>query len=234
MMSTQRPSRRLPGSVLAATVLVLFVLVALAARSGLHGARLNPKIPAVTGTATQITPVRRPQTSGGKVSVALPHWIGWTALGLVVTVLFALSARHLPALRATLGTAGEADDEESPADVPLPPSVGEVETSARQAALRDAVMRSLEEIRRDPDARRAIIGAYRLMEGTLARTGLPRAPAEAPREYLARALAALEVGPAAPRRLTALFERARFDDAELDLSLRDQAVDALLELQRAL
>ncbi len=129
---------------------------------------------------------------------------------------------------------GAADPEDELAEFDHAPAVGGEEAAARQHALRDAVLRSLEEIRRDPDARRAIIGAYRLMEAALAGTGLPRGPAEAPREYLARALAEIDAGPRAPRRLTALFERARFGDAELDLSLRDEAVSALLELRAAL
>lgn len=229
----QRPLRRLPASVLAATVLVLCALVALAARSGLHGALLNPR-GRQTGTTTQPRPALGVAPHGGSgSSLALPPWIGWAALGLVVALLLAYALRHLPALHLARAAAGDADGEEGIAGLPAP-TVGEEQASARQEALREAVLRSLEEIRRDPDARRAIIGAYRLMEAALARTGLPRGAAEAPREYLARALDALDVGPGAPRRLTMLFERARFDDDDLDLSLRDDAVAALLELERAL
>jgi hypothetical protein len=105
---------------------------------------------------------------------------------------------------------------------------------AAQLQLREIVDRSLEDLRADPNARRAIIGVYHLMERALERVGLPRGPAEAPREYLSRALGALQVGPAAPRRLTALFERARFGAGELDLGLRDEAIDALLDLRAEL
>jgi hypothetical protein len=233
MVSTPRPSRRLPASAAAATVLVLCGLVALASRSGLHGTLLGGKLPPRT-TATQTTPLGHPHGQGGGVSIALPHWVGWSALGLIAAFLLVVILRHLPSLSITRRARGRAGAEEDVAEFGLRPTVGEQQAAARQEALRDAVMRSLEEIRRDPDARRAIIGAYRLMEAALARTGLPHGPAEAPREYLARALASIDVGPRAPRRLTALFERARFDDAELDLSLRDEAVDALLELRAAL
>jgi len=214
-------------------VLVLCALVALAARSGLHGSVLNPR-GRVTGTATQPLPISRPPAQGAGTSVALPPWIGWAALGLVAALLLAFVIRHLPALRLSRGTVQDGAGEEEDVDFRGVPTIGEEEMGARQEALRQAVLRSLEEVRADPDARRAIIGAYRLMEAALARTGLPRGPAEAPREYLSRALSALRLGPEAPRRLTILFERARFDDDELDLSLRDEAVAALLDLQRAL
>jgi len=234
MVSTHRPSRRLPAAALAVTVLVLCALVALAARGGLHGALLQGRLPAQTRTATQPLIRGHPQASGGGPSLRLPPWIGWTALGLIAAALLAFIIRHLPTLGGARAKVRGAAAEEADEDFTLVPTVGEQQASARQAALREAVLRSLEEIRRDPDARRAIIGAYRLMEAALARTGLPRAPAEAPREYLARALAGIDAPPDAPRRLTALFERARFGDAELDLSLRDEAVDALLELQASL
>ena len=233
MVSTSRPARRLPASVLAVTVLVLCACVALAARGGLHGAVLNGKLPPRTGT-TQTPPPGHIQRGDAGPRLALAPWVGWVALGLIAAFLLAVVIRHLPSLRITRRARGEADPEEELADFGHAPVVDGEEAAARQRALREAVLRSLEEIRRDPDARRAIIGAYRLMEAALGDTGLPRDPAEAPREYLARALAEIDAGPQAPRRLTALFERARFGDAELDLSLRDEAVAALLELRAAL
>jgi uncharacterized protein DUF4129 len=219
--------------VLAATVLVLCACVALAARSGLHGAVLQGKLPPRTAT-TQTTARGQVQRPAGGPKLAVPSWVGWVALGLLAALLLAVIIRHLPTLRLMRRARGEADPEEELADFDHAPAIDSEQAAARQQALRDAVLRSLEEIQRDPDARRAIIGAYRLMEAALASTGLPRGPAEAPREYLARALAEIDAGPQAPRRLTVLFERARFGDAELDLSLRDDAVAALLELRAAL
>jgi hypothetical protein len=233
MVSAPRPSRRLPVFAPAAAVLVLCGLVALASRSGLHGALLRGKPPSQTGTTQPARLGHAPR--GGGADVALAPWIGWAALGLVAAVLLVMIIRYVRWTRLALRARGRAaPEEEAEADFSLSAAAGEEHAAARQQALRDAVLRSLEEIRRDPDARRAIIDAYRLMEAGLARTGLPRGPAEAPREYLSRALSTLDVGPRAPRRLTALFERARFSDADLDLSLRDEAVEALLELQGAL
>ena len=47
---------------------------------------------------------------------------------------------------------------------------------------------SLDDLRNEPDLRRAIIAAYARMERALAGAGLPRAPSEAPFEYVERAL----------------------------------------------
>ncbi len=65
------------------------------------------------------------------------------------------------------------------------------------------------------------------MERALAAAGLPRRPAEAPLEYLERALLELEASAGAVRRLTELFEWAKFSPHEPEPSMRDDAVDAL-------
>jgi Domain of unknown function (DUF4129) len=86
---------------------------------------------------------------------------------------------------------------------------------------------TLDDIERDPDPRRAVIAAWARMERGLAAAGLPRAPAEAPFEYVARVLAASEVRPASVHRLTDLFERAKFSRHTIDQAMRQQAVAAL-------
>ncbi len=78
------------------------------------------------------------------------------------------------------------------------------------AALALALDATLDDLRADPDPRRAVIAAYARMERALARSGLPRSPAEAPREYLRRTLPGVGAGAASVARLTALFERAKF------------------------
>jgi hypothetical protein len=98
----------------------------------------------------------------------------------------------------------------------------------------DAVDRSLDDLEADPDARRAIISAYRRMEQTLARAGLPRGETETAREYLVRGLASLELDPSAIGRLTTLFEWAKFSARRVDSRLRDDAIAALRTLQQEL
>lgn len=90
---------------------------------------------------------------------------------------------------------------------------------------------SLDDLRCDPDLRRAIVAAYARMEIALDAAGLPRKPAEAPLEYLERALLALELSEGPVRRLTDLFEWARFSHHEPEPAMRDEAVDALVAVR---
>lgn len=101
----------------------------------------------------------------------------------------------------------------------------------RGEALSLALDESLDDLRNDPDLRRAIVAAYARMEAALAHAGLPRRPAEAPFEYLERALTALDTSAESVRRLTALFEWAKFSHHEPDPAMRDEAVDALVAVR---
>ena len=94
-------------------------------------------------------------------------------------------------------------------------------------ALDDVLAETLDDLRAEADPRRAVIGAYARLERALAAYGLPRKPAEAPLEYLGRMLAGAEVGPVAVKRLTLLFERARFSQHEVVPEMKDQAIEAL-------
>lgn len=104
----------------------------------------------------------------------------------------------------------------------------------RQAAVARAVDDSLDDLRNDPDVRRAIVAAYARMERALGVAGMPRAPAEAPFEYFGRALVELEAGAEPARRLTGLFERAKFSHHELGEPMRNEAIDALVAVRDAL
>ena len=94
-----------------------------------------------------------------------------------------------------------------------------------------ALDESLDDLRTDPDLRRAIVAAYARMERALAEVGLPRHPAEAPLEYVERALVSLDSSAGAVRRLTDLFEWARFSHHEPEPAMRDEAVDALIAVR---
>lgn len=103
-------------------------------------------------------------------------------------------------------------------------------------ALLDA---SLDDLRREPDTRRAVIAAYARMEGGLAALGFPREPSETPSEYLERAVRVGSEGPLAAHpvavqalgELTALAERARFSTLPIDETMRARAIDALEHLR---
>jgi uncharacterized protein DUF4129 len=94
-----------------------------------------------------------------------------------------------------------------------------------------ALDESLDDLRADPDLRRAIIAAYARMETALAAAGLPRHHAEAPLEYVERALLTLDTSAVAVRRLTDLFQWARFSQHEPDPAMRDEAVEALIAVR---
>jgi hypothetical protein len=107
---------------------------------------------------------------------------------------------------------------------------------------------TLEDLEREPDPRRAVIGAWARMEAGLAAAGLPRRPSEAPFEYAARvletALAPTDRGtppgfpgplrPGSVHRLTGLFERAKFSQHDIGQGDRDQAIAALRAVRQEL
>ncbi len=97
----------------------------------------------------------------------------------------------------------------------------------RAEAVSAALDESLADLRAEPDPRRAIIAAYAHMERALAAAGLPRHPAEAPLEYLERALVDLDATSGSARRLTDLFRVAKFSEHPLDAQAKEDAIAAL-------
>jgi hypothetical protein len=135
----------------------------------------------------------------------------WDELAVILGLLFAVAAGVIIAVRHS---------RREPRTRP--------ETAEALAAALDE---SLDDLRTDPDLRRAIIAAYARMEAALAAAGIPRHPAEAPLEYVERALLSLDTSAGAVRRLTELFEWARFSHHEPEPSMRDDAVDALIAVR---
>ena len=97
-----------------------------------------------------------------------------------------------------------------------------------------AIETTIEDLRSERDARKAVIAAYALMERTLTAHGLARHRAEAPREYLTRILHGLHVRGSAVNTLTKLFEYAKFSRREIDATMKEQAIDALLAVREDL
>jgi hypothetical protein len=95
-----------------------------------------------------------------------------------------------------------------------------------------AVGESIDQIERDPDARRAIIRAYAQMEHAFDDAGIPRRPSEAPFEYIGRALRGVRVSRPAAGRLAALFERARFSQHVVGTETKDEAIGALRDIEQ--
>ncbi|HEY7208335.1 MAG TPA: DUF4129 domain-containing protein [Gaiellaceae bacterium] len=90
---------------------------------------------------------------------------------------------------------------------------------------------AVDDLRADPDVRRAIIAAYARTERALAAYGLPRHRSEAPLEYLERALGELDASASSIRRLTDLFEWAKFSQHDPEPGMREEAIDALLAVR---
>jgi hypothetical protein len=98
----------------------------------------------------------------------------------------------------------------------------------------EAVEETIEDLRRDPDPRRAIISAYARMERVLAANGWVRRPSRAPFEYLEELLQRFAVPAAPASSLTELFEIAKFSRHPLDGETKERALDALVTVRRAL
>jgi beta-lactamase regulating signal transducer with metallopeptidase domain len=97
--------------------------------------------------------------------------------------------------------------------------------------LSDVLEETLDDLRAEPDPRRAVIAAYARMERSLAAHGIPRRRFEAPHEYLSRVLSEVSGGRLAATRLTSLFERARFSPHEVDENMKASAIEAIESLQ---
>jgi hypothetical protein len=97
---------------------------------------------------------------------------------------------------------------------------------------------TLDDLRAEPDPRRAVIAAYARTERALGAYGFPRRAFEAPLEYLDRIAAPLhEVQPSARRlvfELTHLFERAKFSSHAIDAGMKDDAISTLAALREEL
>jgi hypothetical protein len=90
---------------------------------------------------------------------------------------------------------------------------------------------SLDDLRAEPDPRRAVIAAYARLERALAASGLPRRRSETAVEYVARITDGLQVERAPVRRLTELFTYAKFSQHEVDEAQKDEAIAALTKVR---
>ncbi len=164
---------------------------------------LPPRAPSAgTGTAPPAAAAPRPASGSSPV---LAHAL----IGAGVVVVAAAAAALVVSRRRR----------------PPPPGEGE------RAALAEAVEWSLDDLRREPDPRRAVIAAYARMERMLADRGVGRHASEAPLEYLARVLALAQVGAAPIQALTGLFQEARFSPHTIGPRQRDEAVDTLTAIR---
>ena len=93
--------------------------------------------------------------------------------------------------------------------------------------LADVLDETLDDLRAEPDPRRAVVAAFARLERAFAAAGLPRARAETADEFVARVLERLDVDPGAVGRLTRLFVQAKFSHHEIGPGMKEDAIDAL-------
>jgi hypothetical protein len=187
---------------------MLAVLVALLLSRHAHPHRARPLFGAfgptgvakgVTGSAAARAAARRQQTES--------DWLGAVILGSILIGLAAAIA-SAAAYRRSHGDF--------------------LEEEAALAAALDAVLAdTLEDLYNERDPRTAVINAYARMEQTFAAYRVPRGQAETSLEYVERALDRLDVSGWAVRRLTLLFERAKFSAHEVDSTMKDDAIETL-------
>lgn len=194
--------RRWHGNVLAGVVFVSLVLAGLAILRKLRPGGGAEEGPGLAGSRTATSP-----ESTGRVPTIDPAKIDWLVVGLVfVAALVGFSILAAVLVR------------------PKGRSLPELEAHKELERMLDE---TLDDLHRERDPRRAVIAAYARMERSLGSYGLPRRPAEAPLEYLGRVLAELTGSAAAARRLTRLFERAKFSEHAIDARMKDEAIAAV-------
>jgi hypothetical protein len=202
-LARQRRQRLTRNDLRVALALLLGLLLALLIARGLHHGQSGG------GTARPLPPAS-PQGGAGS------HGIHWSdARWLLVLPLLAL-------LGLAAASFAVARRRRAPA-----PQAAEPVADAVVAVLDEA----LDDLGDERDPRGAVIAAYARMEDVLAEHGLGRRPAETPYEYLARVLGDLRASERSARRLTELFEWAKFSTHEVSERMRSEAVGCLTRLR---
>ncbi|MGH2894977.1 MAG: DUF4129 domain-containing protein [Solirubrobacteraceae bacterium] len=186
----------------------LVAAVAVGLKSGGHAARPSGRAPG--GVAGPLATRPLPATAHG---YTVPAWLPWTALGIVLAGLIVGAGLWWWRAREPAAIAGL---QATPAEAAVQAAIGAL----------DGV----------DDPRDAVIAAYAAMQDTLAARGVPRLPAEAPREYLQRVLRATAASEAEAeaRTLTGLFEEARFSIHPISGGIRERALSALRAVRTTL
>ena len=110
----------------------------------------------------------------------------------------------------------------------------DVERTTLRETLEDVIEETLDDLAAEPDPRRAVIACYARLERALAAAGHSRRRAETQEEHLARILGQLDIETTSVRRLNALFERAKFSQHDVDSSMKEEAIAALVQVREEL
>jgi hypothetical protein len=90
---------------------------------------------------------------------------------------------------------------------------------------------TLDDLRAEPDPRRAVIAAYARLLRTFTAYGLAPRVSDAPVELLRRIFLELDVASAAASRLTHLFERAKFSRDPVGMEAKEEAIELLQSIR---
>ncbi|HJS94034.1 MAG TPA: DUF4129 domain-containing protein [Solirubrobacteraceae bacterium] len=191
-------------------MLIPFALAGALVAAAVVGTRQVVQAPRPGGQSFGNAASRPTGTSATAGGFTLPAWLPWTLLAIAGIALATVVAvlwlrRSRPALEAP-------------------------ELSATHAAVAAAI----DALDTETDPRRAVIAAYSAMQRSLGERGIVRSPAEAPREYLSRALMAGHGTERETRTLTNLFEEARYSMHPIPERFRELALSALYSLERRL
>lgn len=209
-------------------VKVAFVILPVLLMAGLiaailtAGAGKSPRVPQapIGGQApSSMQPLATRAAVPPATAAGAAGWVAYTAASALLIVILAAGLWVFRRQRRA------ADDEATFPENAAP---------ALAQDLAAAVDESLDDLRRERDPRRAVIAAYVRMERILARHGLARREVETPSEYAARILQELALSARALDGLTHLFELARFSRRDIDRSLQDQAIAALVAIREGL
>ena len=110
----------------------------------------------------------------------------------------------------------------------------EVLGRALETALLEELESGLDDLHRIADPRSAVIACYSRMETVAQLAGVEAAPSDTPFELLVRLLRQVRVSEPSARRLTELFEEAKFSLREIDETMRQEALEALTEVRNEL
>jgi len=226
---SSRPTRVLGAAV---AVAVICTLVVVGARAADHQRSLPPRVGEVTQEETEDNEVvQRPSTPELSEEAPPPgEWIAALASLLLVLVILALLASGLlsqqPIEFEPDAMAGEGDGTFTDSMVEDPMAVL-VTTEDAAAVLRQALV-AIEEV---DDPRQAIRLAYSLVEAGFGDLDARRGPSESESEYLSRLLPGLGASADSMRRLTDLFEQARFSAHSITEDMRADAVGSLAALR---
>src|SRR5690606_35295363 len=223
--TTRRWTAPVKGVALPAVVLLLLLSVMVSALlTGPQIVRLPaaertviPPVPESREIPTLQPPTATPSASG---RFAESPWLATTMTVIAALILGAgavavvwLLVRHRRRLRLRFAFSG-----------PVHQAATEQDEGADDEAVTAAVRAGLEALDdEDGDPRRAVIACWPSLEAAAMNAGVERRPDDAPADLVARLLRTYDVDPEVLHDLAALYRRARYAPADVDVAMRTQA-----------